>query len=96
MSERQRRRIIHGVFTTLGRQLADFCQFPSYTRKNISSLAIYEGYEAYDAANARGKGVLFLTAHLGGWEIGSFAHSLFGNPLNVVVRALDNPTWTKW
>jgi Kdo2-lipid IVA lauroyltransferase/acyltransferase len=91
MSERQRRRIIHGVFTTLGRQLADFCQFPSYTRANISSLAIYEGYEAYDAANARGKGVLFLTAHLGGWEIGSFAHSLFGNPLNVVVRALDNP-----
>jgi KDO2-lipid IV(A) lauroyltransferase len=91
ISERQRRRIIHGVFTTLGRQLADFCQFPSYTRNNISSLAIYEGYEAYDAANARGKGVLFLTAHLGGWEIGSFAHSLFGNPLNVVVRALDNP-----
>jgi KDO2-lipid IV(A) lauroyltransferase len=91
MSERQRRHIIHGVFTTLGRQLADFCQFPSYTRENISSLAIYEGFEAYDAANARGKGVLFLTAHLGGWEIGSFAHSLFGNPLNVVVRALDNP-----
>ena len=91
LSERQKRRIVHGVFTTLGRQLADFCQFPSYTRKNISSLAIYEGYEAYDAANARGKGVLFLTAHLGGWEIGSFAHSLFGSPLNVVVRALDNP-----
>jgi Kdo2-lipid IVA lauroyltransferase/acyltransferase len=91
MSERQRRRVIHGVFTTLGRQLADFCQFPSYTKENISSLAVYEGYEAYDAANARGKGVLFLTAHLGGWEIGSFAHSLFGHPLNVVVRALDNP-----
>ena len=35
--------------------------------------------------------MLFLTAHLGGWEIGSFAHSIYGHPLQVVVRALDNP-----
>ena len=46
--------------------------------------------------NARGKGVLFLTAHFGGWEIGSFAHSLFGNPLNVVVRRWTIRISTKW
>jgi KDO2-lipid IV(A) lauroyltransferase len=34
--------------------------------------------------------VLFLTAHLGGWEVGSFVHSVYGNPLQVVVRDLDN------
>ncbi len=42
------------------------------------------------AAHARGKGVLFLTAHLGGWELSAFAHSLQGHPLHVVMRPLDN------
>ena len=37
---RERRKIVRGVFRTLGRQLADFCQLPSYTRKNIDSLAV--------------------------------------------------------
>ncbi|HWR16448.1 MAG TPA: lysophospholipid acyltransferase family protein [Terriglobales bacterium] len=90
-TDRERRRILHGVFRTLGRQLADFCHFPYFDAKNISTLAVYEGFECYDSARARGKGVLFLTAHLGGWEIGSFAHSIYGNPMQEVVRPLDNP-----
>ncbi len=27
----------------------------------------------------------------GGWELSAFAHSLYGHPLHVVMRALDNP-----
>jgi KDO2-lipid IV(A) lauroyltransferase len=91
MPVRQRRRLLRAVFTSLGRLLAEFCRFPRYTRGNVSEIAVYEGFENYDAAHRRGKGVLFLTAHLGGWEVGSFAHSLHGHPLRVVVRALDNP-----
>jgi KDO2-lipid IV(A) lauroyltransferase len=34
--------------------------------------------------------VLFLTGHLGGWELSAFAHSLYGHPLGVVMRSLDN------
>ena len=90
-SKRERRKIVRGVFRTLGRQLADFCQFSSYTSKNIESLAVYEGFENFQTAEVRGNGVLFLTAHLGGWEIGSFAHALYGHPMQVVMRPLDNP-----
>ncbi len=90
-NKREHRRIVRGVFRTLGRQLADFCQLPSYDKKNIETLAVYEGFEGYDAARARGKGVLFLTGHLGGWEIGSVAHALYGNSMRVVIRPLDNP-----
>lgn len=89
-SRRERRRILRGVFTSLGRQLAEFCLFPRYTAENVGQIAIYDGFEHFDAARTRGNGVLFLTAHLGGWEIGSFAHSLYGNPLRIVVRPLDN------
>jgi KDO2-lipid IV(A) lauroyltransferase len=91
MSQRERRRIVRGVFASLGRQLAEFCQFPRYTRENVSQVAVYAGFENFDAAQKRGKGVLFLTAHLGGWEVGSFAHSVHGHTLRIVVRALDNP-----
>lgn len=87
----ERRRILRGVFTSLGRELAEFCKFPSYTRANAGRVAVYEGFENYEAAKARGKGVFFMTAHLGAWEVGSFFHSLMGNPIRVVVRELDNP-----
>ena len=38
-----------------------------------------------------GKGVLFLTGHVGAWELSAFAHSLQGHPLSIVMRSLDNP-----
>src|SRR5947209_9992755 len=33
-SRRERARILRGVFTSLGRQLAEVCLFPKYTREN--------------------------------------------------------------
>src|SRR5215467_9906703 len=79
-------RILRGTFTSLGRQLAEVCQFPSYTRENVHEVVVYDGFENFERAFARGKGVLFLTGHLGGWELGSFAHSLNGYPLQIVMR----------
>ena len=91
MTAAERKRIVRGVFVSLGRQLAEFCRFPRYTRDNVAQVAVYEGFENFDAAQRRGKGVLFLTAHLGGWEVGSFVHSIHGHTMRIVVRALDNP-----
>ncbi len=91
MAAAERRKIVRGVFVSLGRQLAEFCRLPRYTRDNVSQVAVYEGFENFDAAQRRGKGVLFLTAHLGGWEVGSFVHSIHGHAMRIVVRALDNP-----
>jgi Kdo2-lipid IVA lauroyltransferase/acyltransferase len=83
--------ILRCVFTGLGRQLAEFCLFPRYTREGLPSIAIHEGFENFENARARGQGVLILTGHFGGWEVGSFAHSLYGYPMKIVVRDLDNP-----
>jgi KDO2-lipid IV(A) lauroyltransferase len=90
MSRRQRARILRGEFTSMGRQLAEVCLFPKYTRQNVSQVVIYDGFENFENAMTRGKGVLFLTGHLGGWELSAFAHSLYGYPLHVVMRPLDN------
>src|SRR5947208_2801683 len=68
---RERGRILRGTFTSMGRQLAEVCLFPSYTQKNVHDVVVYDGFENFERALARGKGVLFLAAHLGGWELGS-------------------------
>jgi Kdo2-lipid IVA lauroyltransferase/acyltransferase len=89
-SEAERARILRGVFASLGRQLAELCQFPKYTPENIDEVVTYDGLENYERAYARGKGVLFLTAHFGGWELSAFAHSLYGHWLHIVMRPMDN------
>jgi len=90
-SKKERKKILRQVYKNLGRQMAEFCLFPRYTRENVDKIAVYDGFENFAEANARGKGVIFITAHFGGWEIGSFFHSLHGYPLNIVIRPLDNP-----
>ncbi len=49
-----------------------------------------EGLDHYLAAQARGKGVLIITGHLGAWELSSFYHSLMGHPMGMIIRNLDN------
>jgi len=89
-SEAERARILRGVFTSLGRQLSELCQFPRYTRENVHEVVVYDGLENFEKAYARGKGVLFLTAHFGAWELSAFAHSLHGHWLHIVMRPMDN------
>src|SRR5579864_2579647 len=89
-TEADRARILRGEFTSLGRQLAEVCQFPRYTVENVEQVVVYDGLENYTRAFARGKGVLFLTAHFGGWELSAFTHSMHGHPMHVVMRAMDN------
>ncbi len=90
-SAAERGRILRGVYRNLGRLLAEFAHFPHYTRENVARVIAYDGFENYSEAVGRGRGVLFLTGHLGAWELGAFAQSVYGHPLHVVMRALDNP-----
>ena len=90
-SKKERRKILRGVYVSLGRLLGEVCLFPHLHTANASQVAVYQGFENFEAAEKLGKGVLFLTGHFGGWEIGSFFHSLMGHPMQIVVRPLDNP-----
>jgi Kdo2-lipid IVA lauroyltransferase/acyltransferase len=89
--DRRRRGVLFAAFQNLGRMLADFAHFPRLNRRNIERLIIYEGFENFARAREQAKGVLFLTAHFGNWELSSFAHGVYGYPLSFVVREMDNP-----
>jgi KDO2-lipid IV(A) lauroyltransferase len=84
-------RVIDGMFRSLARVIRVFSAFPAIDKSNVGNWIRYDGYEHFEAAMARGKGVLFATAHLGNWELSAFAHALMSAPMNVVVRPLDNP-----
>jgi KDO2-lipid IV(A) lauroyltransferase len=86
----ERTRILRHLFRNLGWQLVEFCRMPRYNAQNTKGWIRTEGLENYLAAQGRGKGVLVLTGHLGGWELSSFYHSLMGHPMGMVIRRLDN------
>ncbi len=90
-TEERRSEIVRGMVRNLGWMAGEFSQFPKYARKGIGGAVRLDGLENFLAAEQRGKGVLFLTGHLGAWELAPFAQACYGHPLHFLVRAIDNP-----
>lgn len=93
MNERERKRILRGSFRSLGRQLGEVSQFPRVTAEKLREVVEYdsEDVKLLEVAGERGRGVIFLTSHLGAWELLCFAHSVFYNPISFLMRPIDNP-----
>lgn len=93
MDERERQRLLRGSFDSLGRLLAEFSQFPGMTRESLREIIEYDqvGLAHLRDAEKNERGVIFLTGHLGAWEILSFGWSALEYPLSFLVRPIDNP-----
>lgn len=89
-SEAQRKETLRAMVRNLAWMAVEFARLPCYSRKNIEDVIVLDGHENFLAAQQRGHGVLFLTGHIGAWELSSFAHALYGFPLHFMVRPLDN------
>ncbi len=87
----ERRETIRCFVRHMGWMAGEFSQFPKYTPKSIERVVTQDGFGNFEAAERRGKGVLFLTGHMGAWELAPFAHALYGHPLHFLVRPVDNP-----
>jgi Kdo2-lipid IVA lauroyltransferase/acyltransferase len=89
-TDAQRKTVIRGMLRNLGWMAAEFAHLPRYTKENIDQIVVLDGHENFLAGQRRGKGVLYLTGHIGAWELSSFAHALYGYPLRYMARPLDN------
>jgi len=89
-TEAQRRGALKGMARNLGWMAAEFARLPGYTRDNIEDVVILDGHENFLEGKNRGKGVIYLTGHIGAWELSSYAHALYGFPLHYMARPLDN------
>lgn len=86
----KRREVKRKMVRNLGWMAAEFARLPHYTKENIEQFVILDGHENFLAGRSRGKGVIYLTGHIGAWELSSFAHALYGFPLHYMARPLDN------
>ncbi|MBN2568804.1 MAG: lysophospholipid acyltransferase family protein [Deltaproteobacteria bacterium] len=86
-------RIAKGVFLNLGNTSAEFFEIPLLTAENMNNWVEFEGLEHYRGALAKGKGILFYTAHFGNWELGAACFGLQGIRVHIIYRALDNPVF---
>jgi KDO2-lipid IV(A) lauroyltransferase len=89
-NDEQRKDALRKMVRNLGWMAAEFARFPRLTRANIEKVIILDGHENFLEGQRRGKGVLYLTGHIGAWELSSFAHALYGYPLHYMARPLDN------
>jgi Kdo2-lipid IVA lauroyltransferase/acyltransferase len=90
-NDAQRHSVVRGMLSNLGWMAAEFARFPKYSRENIEQIVVLDGHENFLEGQRRGKGVLYLTGHIGAWELSSFAHALYGFPLHYMARRIDNP-----
>lgn len=90
-SEQRKAETIKASYRNLGANALALARLPRLNEGNISEWIRYDGLEHYAAALEKGSGVIFLTAHLGLWELSAAAHAIYGHPMWSMVRPLDNP-----
>lgn len=93
MSQAVRRQVLQASFRSLGRMLGEFSQLPRATKESLSRIVEVDQVgrsRLREAENSR-RGVIFLTGHIGSWELLSFGWSALEYPISFLVRPLDNP-----
>ena len=91
LSRAEVRRISRAAYEHLGRSALETALVPSLGRDGV--LQVFEGCDGWDAverALAGGKGVIFVTGHLGNWELGAAYTAARGVALDAIVRGMAN------
>ncbi len=82
------RKMVRTVFLNYGQYMVDFFLTPQLSPRRVKELFTeIRGEEILKRALARGKGVIFLSAHVGNWEIGGSMLRMLGYPLTIVAMA---------
>ncbi len=93
---REREKIAMGAFEHLGHMIAECSRLPHISNETLREWVEVCGLEHYHAAKAMGRGVLFVTAHLGNWECMPAVLAATGHPVHLIARPLNNPLLDAW
>jgi KDO2-lipid IV(A) lauroyltransferase len=92
LSPSQRDTLTRQVFQHFGRAIIDFLRAPALRLTDLNALISCEGWEPVETARNRGKGIIFVTGHLGNWELlGRWLATVQKIPLTVVAREPEDP-----
>jgi Kdo2-lipid IVA lauroyltransferase/acyltransferase len=90
-------RIARESYAHLGRTTIETAILPTYGREQVLELfETVEGWHHIERAMALGRGVMFVSGHLGNWELGGSYMAARGIPLEAVVRRMENPLFDQY
>ncbi len=85
------KRIAKGCFVNLGKGLFELINLPKLTENNIKKIVTIEGEEHVKKALSKGRGFIFITGHIGNWELMGAVFGIKGYKVNVIAAPLyDN------
>ena len=89
---------IRRMWVHLFRVVIEIAQIPRKVRDdNVLAIVSYDsGRQACWQAFSSGRPVILMGGHFGNWEIANTMFGLFGLPMGVVARDLDNPYLHEW
>ena len=79
------------TFENLGRSLVEDCKIYHGRGNRLIDAVQFNGLEHYEQAREKGKGVAFITAHCGNWDLLALSFGARYHELGVVARRQDNP-----
>lgn len=97
LSEKEIEQTIYQMWVHLFRMVAEIIQLPrKLHRGNIYDVMKFDYPPELITALCSGRPVILLSGHYGNWEMAVSVFGLFGFPMGVVARELDNPFLNKW
>ena len=90
-SEAEVRQLERAIFRHFGLTAVEFLRAIRRPPRNVEAWVRVEGVEHWEAAKARGKGILGLSGHIGNWELMGAVTSQLGYDNYAVVKHLHNP-----
>jgi Kdo2-lipid IVA lauroyltransferase/acyltransferase len=84
------------MWDNLGRVMAEYAHLDEIHLTGPDPRIQGSGAEHFEAARARGKGVILVSGHFANWEIMPFAARDYGLTGGVVVRPANNPYVSRW
>jgi lauroyl/myristoyl acyltransferase len=85
------RRKARDAFRNYGRYVADFLRLPFLGADELGARLKFTGWEHIDRALEAGKGVIFISAHVGNWDLAAAVLAHKGYPVNVVAETFQPP-----
>lgn len=96
-SDRERDELIYRMWVHLFRMVVEIAQLPrKLYRSNVRDRVHFRNRSAVVQALCSGRSVILLSGHVGNWEMAVSVFGLFGFPMGVVARELDNPYLNEW
>lgn len=90
-------KIAFGSYRSFAIALVEILYLPCLTRNELNNLVEMENLDFIFKKYSEEKGIIFLSAHFGNWELGASAVGSHVNiPLNIVVKPQRNPFVDKW